>query len=1586
MNDNLMGIKKLNLCSEILNRYVVSSKFFFEITKFQMIAVKKLLLLVIFAGACSTMVQAQNLIDEPDSVVLTPDIQRILDAPEPTKFGTDYQGFIEKWQANGFSATQKEQLTKTLVNLEKMGMRPRFDFKDIFFSFYQATEKRKFSAERMDELAEAALKVTRNHPEKIVRQYFSSLRIFIEDMALRKDRTFGLYVENGDFEIEYNGGDEDTGDGDVIVLSQPEASLDDVYDPDQPQPQVEQEEPELELMEEYGPVIELKDADLVFRSRLDTVRIKATKAYFNFETRQIIGLGGVVDWSNVGLPSEMVNTKLEYYEFNADQDVITFEGTLFQYVGKIPEPIYGNLTIHSNPPRRTEDSYPRFVSESANSAMEGLEGSGLEYRGGITYHGRQFYSRSAYDYKSVLKGSWEGERKFRAEATTFNFNRADSSVRSGQAAVTIYHGEDSVYHPVVEFDYNYGLGYLTLVPGKNGFQTTPFRTSFYNMDVVGDILSWDLKSDSFNIATNSARTEVPVLIESKNYYNANRFYSLSELYNFHPLLMAIKQADDYGGNSFYLADLVDNSGIGKGVLKRTMIGLMAKGLVKFDEITEQVTITEKGYHYRDANQGDSDYDDLIIPSITGEAPNMTVNTLNNEATVRGVEKFYVSDSLDVIITPTNGEIKVLQNRDIEFDGSLEAGNFRFMGQRFTFQYDSFKVKLTEIDSIALQVEIEEGKRENLNNQLVKTSGELLINEPDNKSSLKSNPQYPIFNSGTSASAYFNKTGVLNNAYDSTVYFDVPPFKLDSAADADPSTFAFEGTFHSNGIFPEFKEDLVAMPDKSFGFVHSIPDSGYSLYKTSGKLFGEVRMDQNGLTSPGEVEYLTGSFKAESVTFFLDSMYSEKGIEGTIAPGDLNGTSFPPVTLKRYEINWLAKKDSMNLRNLEDPFQIYDSLGKFNGMLSLSPTGLLGAGDMEIQGSTTESEAFTLEENQFQARNSLFELKSNNPRKPILQSDDVKITYNVQAQNATISPEVQGNASIEFPFAQYKTSIPEAEWDISNKMITMTKPDTVPIEKSFFYATRPSMDSLVFSATNATYDIEKQEMKVEGIPHIVVADALITPENNEVLILENAEIGELTNAVVVFDTAATNHRLYDATINIRSRGRFTGEGTYELVTVQDTFAIKFDQFRLEEDEEGRKYTMSSGNVRAEEGVKVSPGFTFKGQVLMRAYRKALELKGAVKLDLKKLKERNVWIEYASNDSISEVIFNFDEAQTEFGDPLNAGLHFNGGDIYLSFITEKRGPDDDDFFIPSGGSLFYDQEKGSYNIANRQKQEDPTTYYAGNMFSYNEETQDVSFEGKLNFVSPYNKGIEFQASGKGEGNLDSVDFKVNAMLAMNIGLPVNAVPLMAENLKIMGEKLGVRRAHQDRSDLIYKVAEFIGDESTKAWDNSYQTVPQPLVNVSPLLVKDLVITNVDLKWSKQNRAFYSEGKIGVSNVNTTDLNMELDGFVEIRKTPDGDIVNILLQMTDGTWYYFTHDGGSLGVYSSNKAFNDIILGAGGGKKKVGSFNVYANTIEEVIAWSQGFRKFYYGIDEPYRLVMSDESNQSLKKKDKVEGDGF
>ena len=134
---------------------------------------------------------------------------------------------------------------------------------------------------------------------------------------------------------------------------------------------------------------------------------------------------------------------------------------------------------------------------------------------------------------------------------------------------------------------------------------------------------------------------------------------------------------------------------------------------------------------------------------------------------------------------------------------------------------------------------------------------------------------------------------------------------------------------------------------------------------------------------------------------------------------------------------------------------------------------------------------------FGARHAQFQVKTTNPDKPALAGKDVRLKFDLEQNFADISPEIEGEAAFEFPYAQFKTSITDAHWDLNTQKVTMTKDADVTLEESYFYTTREDLDSLVFNAEKAEYRHQDSAIKVSGIPYIVVADAKITPDHNEV---------------------------------------------------------------------------------------------------------------------------------------------------------------------------------------------------------------------------------------------------------------------------------------------------------------------------------------------------------------------------------------------------------------------------------------------------------------------------------------------------------
>ena len=695
----------------------------------------------------------------------------------------------------------------------------------------------------------------------------------------------------------------------------------------------------------------------------------------------------------------------------------------------------------------------------------------------------------------------------------------------------------------------------------------------------------------------------------------------------------------------------------------------------------------------------------MIPSLSVGKPNATLHLDTEELSVRGIEKFFISEILDVYIFPKEKEIRLQKNRDFSFDGQLFAGNFEFAGRNFTFRYDSFMVDMLNIDSVKFYIDVEgQFGKQQVDNKMVSiesvedenfnvssagsTTGTLYINRPDNKSGRKIFPQYPIFNASRGAIVYFDDPETLNGAYDKSVYFEVPPFGIDSLSSSDPAAIGFEGTFVTGGIFPEFKQRLKIMPDNSLGFEHVLPEDGYALYGGPGKMYNEIKLDKNGIVGRGKIDYLTSSSYSEEYTFYQDSVIA-KGTNFQIREGDLNGVSYPDIYADSIDMQWHPYEDHMYIENQMDSFQLYSGTAVLDGQIDLTKSGVNGSGTMATRGFESKSEEFTFSQYNLVAKHSSFNLASDNPEKPLMEGDDIRMDFDFTRDVADISPEIEGMAALEFPYAQIKTSISKAQWNLQEQKVYMTKPPDVDIENSYFYATREELDSLAFNAEAAEYDLQTSQLKVSGIPYIIVADALITPENNEVLILENAQIGELYNTTIVIDTLNEYHRLVDGTIQIQSRKSFSGDATYQYVNaLEDTFNIKFGKFELWKDPEIKSdplQTVSSGYISDQERFRISEGLYYKGDVTMYAQNKALELDGYVQFDLRSRPDYNTWIKYSTTDEeTQDVMFDFNQAITENGSLLNAGIHYGSlnDELYVTFAEDKKLDTDEDFFKPDG----------------------------------------------------------------------------------------------------------------------------------------------------------------------------------------------------------------------------------------------------------------------------------------------------------------
>ncbi|MFM7485466.1 MAG: hypothetical protein ACKO13_00960, partial [Cytophagales bacterium] len=1041
--------------------------------------------------------------------------------------------------------------------------------------------------------------------------------------------------------------------------------------------------------------------------------------------------------------------------------------------------------------------------------------------------------------------------------------------------------------------------------------------------------------------------------------------------------------------------------------------LAQKGMILYDGRTGKIHVKNKAIHLWDVEKLKADYDNMKIQSLADTVANAIISLKKRQMLVHGVEEFNLSDSLNVVIKPDSAEITLLQNRDIKFNGSITAGNFEICGKDFVFNYEGFFVDLNHIDSIRLYITEKDGSRRRVNNSMMvadsaaiasiglksnanKTSGKLFINRPDNKSGRNKEPNFPRLNATEGGGViYFDRQEILDGAYDKSVFFVMPTFSLDSLDDANPNSMNFDGTFVSSGIFPNFKEKIHTIGNGSMGLTHQIPSGGYRLFRTDATLQGNIKLDNEGIRANGKIEYMAAEVKSNDFVFYLDSVLA-KGNEAIIREKQIGSVRFPKMQVSDYQMKWFPKQDRFRMKNLKEPFAFYDNTASLNGIVTVTKAGTFGSGKLTTLGSVISSREFNFNSRDFRARHARFEVKTGNPDKPALFGRDINLKFDLDRNFVNISPEVKGVAAFEFPYIEFTTSIPNARWDLATQKIVMTKSADVPLENSYFYTTRQELDSLHFNAEKAEYDLQKQELKVSGIPHIVVADAKITPDKNEILILQNAKIGQLKNTTIVIDTLNGYHLLTNGVVDIVSRKEFTGYANYKYINAaNDTFTIKMTGFHLEPiSHEGKKQkkepttqqTVASGQVAASDKILVAPRIFYKGDMTMYGTRPALQLNGFVKLDLKKIKNYNTWLTYRQSGDEKDIYLDFDNATTEDGEKAMAGLHFaQDNRLYITFVSKKKDEGDEDFFLPSG-SLFFDKESSHFKIEDRKKAGGEKL--EGKVFAYNEDKQEVVFEGPVKFFGSL-RNFSLTSSAIGSGSLETNEIKMNSLIQADIGIPPVAYQTMALNLQEVIKNEGASEGLGDQTELLYKMANIVGERITKEYETRAQQGYVSLGTV-PGMIKPIVFSNVNLKWSQDKKAFYSEGQLGISNIDRFDINGAFEGFMEIRKSEDGSpVFHVFFKASPEAWYYFGFEDNRLMVHSSNQAFNEIInKKTNAAKAKIGELVYVPGSDDETLSFVNRFRLNYYGIEAPYDLAggTSVAKKKDKKKEEKKEDDGF
>ncbi|GAA4377885.1 hypothetical protein [Hymenobacter koreensis] len=1375
-----------------------------------------------------------------------------------------------------------------------------------------------------------------------------------------------------------------------------------------------------------GPVLVLKDVDLVIGTSYDSVVIRKTSGSMVPGTNRFVGSGGTFDWT---LNNNPLSAQLTNYDFDVTKPEFKAEPVTLTYAAVLEAPIRGALAYKSVQKKGGGDTgYPRFVSLTNDARVKNI-GDNIRYNGGFSLTGARMFSSALDGSLSRITVELDGKPRFKASSR--NYQLGDTLIASNRAAITIFQGAtDSVTHPGVKLKFSKLRQVLMLAREEGLYKTTPYYDSYHQMELSAELLTWNLKTPNIDFRTLTAKNQVSANFESKEFYTNTRYQQIKAINKMHPLQMVVGYYQTHDNpKTFAVQDIVEALQLKEANVRSAISGLARDGYVSINPVSNEVSLLPKALHYVNSSRGKKDYDHIAIKSLSPAGHNATLNLQNNVLLVRGVDKFAFSDdSVTVYVKPDSALVRIQKNRNIDFGGTVVASAFIFKGKEFKFDYNGFFIDMFKIDSIIVKGKGSKGsvmrtRKEAdfaLTNKSRHSTGRLYINAPNNKSGRKKLGAYPSFDATTGAYVFFNKPEVLGGAYDTTVYFDIPPFKLDSLNNANRAAVGFKGTFVTSGIMPDFKTKLTLQDDGSLGFVYNVPKEGFPLYGGKGRLYNQVKMSNRGIQGDGQIDYLSGNLKSDQFIFYKDSVVTV-GKTATIKEGPLNGAEYPKVALVQgYQMKWVVKADSMYLSTPPggEAMRFYDGTYQYKGMAALTPKGLFGTGRMESTQSVIRSPSFTFLPTEYKGGKATVSIKSSEPNKPAVTANDVAFNYNIKRSYADFTREEgMTKSAIELPYSQYRTSLSGGRWDFKKKTVQLRVAPGQDSTRAYFYSTKADQKGLRFRAATGMYDLNKYRLVANGVPYIASADAWIEPDSNRVYVLPNAEMKAFQNAGIVMDTLTKYHKLYKGEIKVLSRAAFMGNAVYNYKTPTDSFAIKFANFTVDSaavaggGKAGKKKgllskggdettfsppTLAKADIKAADKFRIAPRIQYRGGVVMNSQRRGFAFDGQARLEFSKATTAADWFPVQDSIDSQLVKIKLKEPKAEDGTPLITGLYQNEGTgkPYPLFVATKPNVTDGNLFQVDG-TLTYDPKKRIYSISKHDALNQEI--YEGNVLAVNDSTAQLDFRGKLNFIGS-NKDYTLEASGVGKAKPDSNRYQVDAMLAFDFNFPEKAMEAMA--LDMAKYSKGLPEALSGQPNELYKMGEFAGSKAVNEYANRKGGYVA-LQKVSTKFLHDILLNQVQLVWNEKHKAWHSVGKIGLVSIGKKDINALIDGYIEIKKESTGDAVELYLEADPETWYYFKYAENKMLAKAQHGEFDEILGRAAKGDYNVATdYGFFLGDESEKVMFVNHFRKDYLGQTKPLKQQPAaarpsnsnfdsldpDVAKKNKKKKDEAPADDF
>jgi len=791
--------------------------------------------------------------------------------------------------------------------------------------------------------------------------------------------------------------------------------------------------------------VQFDDVTVACYSGRDFIQIMNATGYIDPLSLEWIGSKGSVSWERVGIPESEMHAILRDHKINLKTPEYSADSVRLYYPARFESEVVGRLNDKVALIKNMESAkYPQFVSYRNSYRIDGFA-PGVNYRGGMSVEGGNLVGSGVEGEPAVIEIFSNDKLRIRAETHRATMN--ERFIRSRSAAVSIYLGNDSIYHPDLVFAYDVGKEELRLNKSEDFTSMGPYSNSYHNIDMNFDELYWNRNDSTMRFQAIQGSSIGRATFESSTFFNYDFFMALQGMDYVHPLAQLYTYSNMLGGRIFALTGYASYAGFPAYQVRHQLMNLSKLGFVYYDNETDLVTLRQKLFDYITASIKKRDYDVIRFVSRTEGSSNAELDLNSSDLIIRGIPIIFLSDSQNVRLVPRESSIVMTRNRSFKFNGMVDAGLFRFHGNNFYFDYDNFKINLQEIDSLQLSTltgqynQYAEALVSRIDNKIEKMTGELLIDHPGNKSGLESYPQYPHFTSREKSFIFFDEKSIQNGVYDrDAFYFELDTFSIDSLDNFNRDAIALKGTFVSASILPALDMEMTLREDNSLGFYLQTPDEGIPLYGGHGIFYNDIEMSSRGLHGYGSFDYLTSTTWSDDFLMHPDSMMAQS--RRFLIREKLDETEFPYVENTETGVKLLPSEEVMHISRIDETFRIFSDSMFHGGGLALRPSGLSGDGVMAIPDARLESEHFRFRSRVILADSAGIQLRAQSAQEFPFLTNDVNLVIDLDARQG----EIRANADftlVELPYNLYETHLDQMTWFMDSSEVAMSQSKYLP---------------------------------------------------------------------------------------------------------------------------------------------------------------------------------------------------------------------------------------------------------------------------------------------------------------------------------------------------------------------------------------------------------------------------------------------------------------------------------------------------------------------------------------------------------------